>query len=128
DGNRYFMQARRWYEQRNLMEKVAYEFAALYATDKTKYSEAGRRSALILKRFAEVYPDYIARFDYPHRPKRFFPDGFPKDFTPYRASKWYWWGYSDISRPLLLTYDILKSGDVLSAAESTRIERDLFQA
>jgi hypothetical protein len=128
DGNKYFMQARRWYEQRNLMEKAAYDLAALYASDKTKYREAGRRSALILKRFAEVYPDYIARFDYPSKPKQFFPEGFPKKFTPYRASKWYWWGYGDISRQLLLTYDILKSGDVLNEAGSTLIERDLFQA
>ncbi len=128
DGNKYFMEARRWYDQRNLIVNVTYDLAALYASDKVKFREAGRRSALILKRFAEVYPDYIARYDYPSRPKQFFPEGFPKDFTPYRASKWYWWGYGDVSQSLILAYDILKSGDLLNDTGSTLIERDLFGA
>lgn len=125
NGQRYWYEARRWFEQKKYVDQGAFQLAQLWA--RTGDTEAGRRAALILKRFAQVYPDYIVRYDFPHRPKRFFEDAVPADFEPYRAAKWSWWAYADISVPLLRTYDLLRSGDWLSPEESARVENDLFR-
>jgi hypothetical protein len=134
DGKKYWFEGRRWYEQRILVEKAAYALAQFYALDKTQNAEAGRRAALILKRFADVYPDYIVHSNYPGVENILFtngnsvagyeklPDG------AFRVAKWSWWAYMDISRDLLQTYDLLYNSGQLTPADKTHIETDLFQA
>jgi hypothetical protein len=133
NGHKYFFEGRRWFEQRELMEKTAYGLAQLYALDPVKYAEAGRRAALILLCFAEVYPDYIVHFDYPHKEKLFFPGDDVSsaqkiDDGPYRLSKWSWWAYMDISSDLLRAYDLLRAGGVLDEGQQGKIESQLFNA
>jgi len=134
DGKKYWFSMRRWYEQRMLLEKAAYSLAQLYRLDTNKYGEAGKRSALIIKEFARVYPDYIIKFDHPGKDKRFYensnsaadykniPDG------TFRLTKWSWWAYMDISDQLLRAYDQLAQSPFFTAEDKNRIENQFFGA
>lgn len=126
-GKKYWFEARRWYEQMQLMERTAYQLAQLYSADPLKYKEAGLRSIAIMKRFAEVYPDYIVKYDHPGHDKLFFDKtAFKKasqkiDHYFIRLTKWSWWGYSNISRQLLLAYDQIQGSDILSEPDRKEI-------
>ena len=132
DGTAYWFEGRRWYEQRMLLQDAAYNLAQLYTASPTKHAEAGRRAALILKRFAELFPNYVPRFDYPGKDKQFYsvsqvaeaakklPDG------AYRAARWDWWAYMDVSRQLLLTYDLLRNTEFLTTNDNAKIVTQLF--
>ncbi len=134
DGMGYWFEGRRWYEQRMLVQDAAYNLAQLYTLDPVKHAGAGHRAALILNRFAQLFPDYIARFDYPGVDKEFLdadkvtqgykkkPDG------AYRFARWDWWAYMDVSRQLLLTYDLLRDTKLLTPDNKSKIETQLFGA
>jgi hypothetical protein len=124
-GQRYWYEARRWYEQKEFLERTAFSLAQLGS--RTGNEKASHRASLLLKRFAQVYPDYIVHYDFPHRPKQFFEDAVPADFEPYRAAKWSWWAYADISILLLRTHDLLLGTSWLTAADATEIETRLFR-
>lgn len=130
-GKKYYFEGRRWYDQRVMMENAAYSLAQLYCADTVTYKEAGLRSAAILQRFAEVYPDYVIKYDHPGDEKRFIDDStYQKaaktvDHYFIRLTRWYWWGYADISRPLLQTYDQLKGTAVLPEAQDKAAVRML---
>jgi len=129
DGKKYWFEGRRWYEQRTLLEKAAYQLAQLYRINPAKYQEAGKRSAAILTRFADVYPDYIPRYDFPYRDKKFY--SLDTDFLhlpegAYRGARWYWTALGDISRDLLLAYDQLAGSTFLDVKARTHIEKDLL--
>jgi len=129
DGKKYWFEGRRWYEQRVLLEKSAYQLAQLYRLNPEKNREAGRRAALILQGFAAAYPDYIPRYDFPFRDKKFYPPGTDFLHLPegaYRGARWYWTALGDISRELLLAYDQLAGSDVLDDAARRSIENDLL--
>lgn len=133
DGTKYWFEARRWYEQRLLLEKAAYNLAQLYRRDPVKHANAGQRAAGILKRFAAVYPGYVVHFDYPGQPKQFRPSNSVAGFEelpdgPYRLTKWSWWAYMDISQELVLAYDQLSGSPLLQFADRKHIEHDLFGA
>ncbi len=127
-GKKYWFEARRWFDQRVMMESVAYNMARLYRAGPGQYKEYGRRAALILKRFAEVYPDYIITYDYPGREKVFIDDAAYKkaaeniDYYFIELTKWSWWGYHDLSSSLVLAYDQLRGTEVLSAPDRQLIE------
>ena len=133
NGKKYYFEARRWYEQRVLMEQVVYNLAQLYRADPVLYKEAGLRAAAILKRFAEVYPDYVIKYDYPGHAKQFIsaPDyekaSHTVDHHFVRLTRWYWWGYGDISRNLLLAYDQL-TGTPAMSVDDDRAVVGLFDA
>lgn len=134
-GYPYYFEAHAWYEQwlwvRPLAEKLAQIW---YITGDNAY---GDRAAAIAGRFAQVFPDYAVRYDYPDAPVRFFPadQKWPYEgLTPYRGAKWRWWGYDDIPTHLANVYDILRSGydwkrmDALIGPETDkRIARDLLR-
>ncbi|MEJ2716982.1 MAG: heparinase II/III family protein [Deltaproteobacteria bacterium] len=132
DGYRIFFRAHADYLARGYMAKACRQLAELYWT--TKYPKYARRAALILTRFAEVYPGYAYKYDYPFRQKKFSPYtrnrilGVP----PYRVSRWSWWAYMGISRDLLKAYDILRFWPGLRNVDRgkarAKIEEDLFAA
>ncbi|ODS72709.1 MAG: hypothetical protein ABS46_20745 [Cytophagaceae bacterium SCN 52-12] len=132
DGKKYWFESRRWYEQRILLERTAQDLAALYSIDPSRYEAAGKRAALILKRFAALYPDYIIKFDHPGREKGFYTaDTYPDEVVKrkhdaWRLAKWSWWGYMDVSERLLLAYDVLQHTPLLTQEDRTVIEQDLF--
>ncbi len=133
-GKKYWLEGRRWYEQLLVMQRVAYYLAQLNRLDPTRAPKAGEYSVLILKRFVALYPDYIPRFDYPFREKKFYttPEAINEYIAAssnggdYRIAKWSWWAYMDVSRELLLAYDQLAGSDLLTAAERQTIENDFF--
>lgn len=130
DGYRLFFRARADYLAREYLAQQCQYFAELYWT--TQDPACARRAGLLLLRFAEVYPGYAFKFDYPFQQKVFAPytqnriPGVPE----YRTSRWSWWAYMDISRELLRAYDALRFWPGLEELGDgnarERIERDLF--
>ncbi|HOF41165.1 MAG TPA: heparinase II/III family protein [Candidatus Hydrogenedentes bacterium] len=136
EGRQYYFEARAWYEQWQWTRDMALKLANLYAL--TGDFEYGSRAAAIVGRYAQVFPDYAIRFDYPFRPVRFWPADqkwpYEPGFEPFRGAKFSWWGYGDIPSRLALAYDLLASGDVFERMSDllgtdirTRIERDLIR-
>ncbi|MBI3921961.1 MAG: heparinase, partial [Armatimonadetes bacterium] len=104
------------------MENAANALARLHAL--TKEATYARRAALILHRFAEVFPGYCYHFDYPFQQKVIHEgDVNPKDFRAgYRTARWTWWAYMDISRKLLEAYDLIaSSGEVEKLSEEKKV-------
>jgi hypothetical protein len=132
DGKKYWFQARRWFEQRTFLEKGAYALAQLFRVDPMKYAEAGKKSAAILERFAEVYPNYIIKYEYPSREKFFITGGNSAEDLAVLgnqadyAAKWSSWGYTDLSASLLLAYDQLATADFMGADSRRKIETALL--
>ena len=110
-GYPYYFEAHALYEKWLWIRPLAEKLAKIwYATRDNAY---GDRAAAIAGRFAQVFPDYAVRYDYPNAPVRFFPANqkWPYEgLTPYRGAKWRWWGYDDIPTYLANVYDILQSG------------------
>ncbi|MEN6403362.1 MAG: heparinase II/III family protein [Armatimonadia bacterium] len=120
---RSYFAARVDYQKIRYMENAAFEFARTYKLTNTP--QYGRRGALILKRFAEVFPGYCYHFDFPFSQKEIYDgDVAPKDFRGgFRTARWSWWAYMDLSDKLLQAYDILApSGELakVGAEDGTR--------
>ncbi len=128
DGYRHFFRARGWFEAREYFARRALDLARLHAA--TGDPLPARRAALILSRFAEVYPGYCVHYDYPFRQKIFFEGDrtFPWPVADYRAAKWDWWAYMDIPEDLLRAYELVRPSGALDEAAQRRIEADLFHA
>jgi hypothetical protein len=134
-GYSYYFEAHALYEKWLWIRPLAEKLAQLwYATKDNAY---GDRAAAIAGRFAQVFPDYPVRYDYPNRPVQFFPadQKWPyKGLTPYRGAKWRWWGYDDIPTNLANVYDILESGydwrrmdKIIGSETDKRIAKDLLR-
>lgn len=117
---RSYFAARVDYHKIRYMERMASTLARLFML--TGEAEYGRRAALILERFAEVFPGYCYHFDYPFRQKVIYDgDVAPADFRPgHRTARWTWWAYMDISQPLLEAYDLLAGTDALERLSAER--------
>ena len=128
DGYRHFFRARAWFEAREYFARRALDLARLHAATGDRLP--ARRAALILSRFAEVYPGYCVHYDYPFRQKIFFEGDrtFPWPVPDYRAAKWDWWAYMDIPEDLLQAYELVRPSGVLDETAQRRIEADLFHA
>ncbi len=135
-GRQFFFEARAWFAAWGYFNRMGLLLANLHAlTGKTEYAD---RAAIIIGRFAQVFPDYAIRYDYPYRPVRFWPADTPStaiDFTPYRAAKYYWWAYGDVPAELIRAYDLIhdsgafrRKTDLLGAEVRQRIEKDFFHA
>ncbi len=131
NGYRYFFQAKGWYVARSYFAGITYDLAVLYHL--TGESNYARRAALILDRFAQVYPGYCVTNDYPGRQKSLFKKNEPP--YPYWGGKWSRWFYGDIPANLVQAYDLLyNSGELEKLAEEQgvdvkqRIENDFFRA
>jgi len=134
NGRKYWLEGRRWYEQLLVVQRIAYAMAQLYGLDARQFEQAGEYAALLIKKCAEVYPDYILRYETPAQEKRFFTlqsevDKWKKTYGnggEYCIAKWSWWAYMDVSRELLLAYDQLAKSTFFTATERQKIERDFF--
>jgi hypothetical protein len=130
DGFRIFFDARADYFAREFMEKRARQLAESYHL--TGDEQHARRAALILLRFAEVYPGYPYIFDYPFKQTIIYPYNNPHipDMIPYRISHFSWWAHMDISQDLLAVYDLLREyaplSDMAGGDARRMIERDLL--
>ncbi len=125
---RSFFHARVDYHKIRYMETAAGRLARLYRISGD--AEIGRRAALILHRFAEVFPHYCYHYDYPFRPKVIYEGEVdPSEFrSGYRTARWTWWAYMDISRPLLEAYDLLtgtEALEALAAEKNTDVDADI---
>ena len=106
---------------------AAYQLGKLYYL--TGRPTLARRAALILDRFAQVYPGYCARFDAPFRTKVVFEGDhtFPYPVSPYLAAKWDYWAYGDIPSNLILAYDLIRESGQIDDEMQRRIEDDLIR-
>jgi hypothetical protein len=133
-GYRHFFSAKRDDLVRNYLAQQARDLASLYRM--TKDEAHARRSALIVVRFAEVFPNWCFHYDYPFRQKEIY-DGavHPKDFrSGFRTARWTWWAYSDIPTALVQAYDEIRTSQAFRELASERgqaldtlIERDLVR-
>lgn len=128
DGYRYYFASFGDYEARRQLSRAAYTMAYVYHL--TGDADYARRSALILNRFAEVYGDYIYKFDYPFQQKELYNgEVAPADFRPgFRTSRWDWWAYMDIPLELVHAYDMIVPSGELDKIEGAkeRIASEFF--
>jgi len=135
NGYRSYFQARRDYAAREYLEARARDLAQLYAaTGERGYAW---RAALIIDRFAQVFPHWCYHYDYPFQQKIIYDgDVPPAQFRGgYRTARWSRWAYRDIPIALVEAYETIRSSGVFEELArrrgvdvAARIERDLFGA
>lgn len=124
---RHYFRAKGWYVAREYFSDAAHHLGKLFhLTGNTVFA---RRAALILDRFAQVYPGYCPRFDAPFRPKVIFEGNrsFPFPVSPYLAAKWDYWAYGDIPSNLVFAYDLIRDSGKVDDGMRRRIEDDLIR-
>jgi hypothetical protein len=131
DGYRIYFKAHADFLARAYMARQCANLAELYWF--TKDEQYARRSAIILVRFAQVYPGYALHYDFPDAQKRFAPYDSKVSLTPEeppRTAKWSQWAYLDISQELTRAYDILrdwKPFDEMAGGKARQlVEHDLL--
>ena len=137
-GHEYYFEAHAWYERWLWIRPLAEKLAQIWYV--TRDNEYGDRAAAIAGRFAQVFPDYAVRFDFPDAQVAFFPANQKWPYEgpasePYRGAKWNWWGYLDIPTYLANVYDILMNGydwkrmdTLIGLKTDERISRDLLRS
>ncbi len=99
--------------------------------------DLARLSAVIVLRFAQVYPAYATHFDQPGSPKYFEKaDPAPPYRSGYQTGKWEWSGSQGVPLNLVVAYGLIRddpavdaAGKLLAVADPREvIERDLFRA
>lgn len=133
-GKAYYYEAHAWYERWEWIQQQAAQLAELWTL--TRDPAYADRAAAILGRFAQVFPDYAVRFDYPNRPVSFFAANqkWPYEgMQPYRGAKWSWWGYSSIPikmaevyQQLQSTYDWKRMDKTIGPETDRKIVKDLL--
>lgn len=110
-GREYYFEPHAWYERWKWIQQQAWQLAQLWSI--THDNVYGDRAAAITGRFAQVFPDYAVRYDYPNVPVKFFPANQKWPYAglvPYRGAKWSWWAYADIPVQLANVYSVLNKG------------------
>ncbi|HEY0669253.1 MAG TPA: heparinase II/III family protein [Sphingobacteriaceae bacterium] len=135
EGREYYYEPHAWYERWKWIQQAAYQLSQLWVH--TGNNEYGDRAAAITGRFAQVFPDYAVRYDYPNAPVKFFPANQKWPYAglvPYRGAKWSWWGYADIPIQLANVYTNLQRGydwkrmdAVIGKETDKRIAKDLLR-
>lgn len=131
-GIKYFFSARSRYEAKQFMAARTYDFAASYAlTGKQEYA---RRAALLLNRYAEVYPKWNVVND-DVTPGLKGPISNAKPPYPYWGGIWNRWFYADIPIDLVQAYDLIydsgeleKIGYAQGVDAKKRLEDDVLRA
>ncbi|MFN0167655.1 MAG: heparinase II/III family protein [Bryobacteraceae bacterium] len=133
-GYRYYFPARRDDLVRRYLSARASELGILYVlTGKKEYA---RHAAILIDRFAQVFPSWCFHYDYPFSQKEIYHGKVaPADFRAgYRTARWNWWAYGDLPLELVQAYDWIRESGVLAELSreagvdvAARIERDLFR-
>ncbi len=135
NGYRYFLQAHRDDHVRAYLAERTEELALLYIA--TADEAVARRGAVLLDRFAEVFPGWCYHYDFPFQQKQIYDgDVAPAQFRPgYRTARWTCWAYSDIPSPLVRAYGLLSNSHAFKQLSiergldvAGRIEHDLLRA
>ena len=136
DKYRFHFKARADFLARDYMDKACRDLANVYWMSKDE--TYAHRAALILIRFAEVYPGYAYHFDYPFREKVFWAYNATEfdhpvfKHAPPRLARYDWWRYMDIGQELVKAYDALRYWPKLKEMADGRaidmIENDLIVA
>ncbi len=133
-GYRYYFPARRDDLVRRYLSARASELGMLYIL--TGKPEHARRAAILIDRFAQVFPSWCFHYDYPFSQKEIYHGKVaPADFRAgYRTARWNWWAYGDVPLDLVRAYDWIRESGVLAGLSreagvdvAARIERDLFR-
>ncbi len=127
-GTQYYYEAHAWFERWKWIQQMAVELSQLWSEKKD--SAYGDRAALIAGRFAQLFPDYTIRYDYPSAPKKFFPANqkWPYEgLVPYRGAKWNWWAYGDIPVQIAIAYQNLQKGSYNWSRMDTLLGKDTDQ-
>jgi hypothetical protein len=136
---RLYLAAKRDYEARAFLAK-----AALYAAvrhreqpSSSRRPEFARLAAVLVLRFAQVYPAYATHYDQPGEPKYLQQADLPPPYRRgYRTGKWDTTANLDVPMNLLIAYALVRNdpalaeaGQALGDAQPARtIEHDLFRS
>jgi len=127
-GQQYWFSAKARYFAKLYMGRMTYSLAAAYAhTGKVEYA---RRAALLLARYADVYPRWNVMNDNLHPDAR-GPISDAKPPYPYWGGIWCRWFYDDVPIDLIRAYDLIyDSGEIekLGADVRKRVEDEVFRA
>lgn len=134
NGTQYYFEAHSWFDRWKWIQQMGGQLAQLWSL--THEQAYGDRAAVILGRFAQVFPEYAIRYDYPNAPVKFFPANqkWPYEgLVPYRGAKWNWWAYGDIPIQMATIYESLQNGydwkrmdRIIGNDTDKRIEKDLL--
>jgi len=138
-GERLYLAAKRDYEAREFLARFALYAAVRYHEQPAgrKDAKLARDAAILLVRFAQVYPAYATHFDQPSSPKVFQQADLPPPYRRgYKTAKWDWTGSLDVPLNLVVAYALIRGGPEVSEAgrllkvpdPARAIERDLFRA
>jgi hypothetical protein len=136
---RIYLAAKRDYEARALLAKAALYAAVRYHEQPpgSRQPELARMAAVIVLRFAQVYPAYATHYDQPGEPKYFQQaDLAPPYRRGYRTGKWDTTANLDVPMNLLIAYVLVKGDPALLEAGNTlgdpnparTIEHHLFRS
>ncbi len=136
---RLYLSAKRDYEIREFLSKAALYAAVRYheQPEGGKDPNLAKLAALILLRFAQVYPGYATHYDQPGEPKFLQQaDLKPPYRRGYRTAKWDWAGCLEVPLNLVIVHALIRDDPALIEAGKQlhdpqprrTIERDLFQA
>ncbi len=115
-GNDHFFESAVWYRQKRwLVRQVVALAKAYHVTRKPAYA---RRAALIIDRFAQLYPTYCFVHQWPYRKRRYSSQTKP----PFRAEggRWGRWMPDEIPQSLPSAYDL-----IYDSAELDQLSREL---
>jgi len=130
-GNDHFFEGAVWYRQKRWLARQAVALARAYHV--TRKPEYARRAALIMDRFAQLYPTYCVVYQWPYRPRRYTSQTRPP--FPQGGGKWGRWIPDEVPGELPLAYDLIyespeldRLSRELGADVRKRIEDDFFRA
>jgi hypothetical protein len=135
---RLYLAAKRDYEARQFLAKAALYAAVRYHEQpaRSKDPALARLAAVLVLRFAQVYPAYATHYDQPGSPKFFQKADLPPPYRRgYRTGKWDWTASLDVPLNLVIAYALIRDDPALAEAgrqlgdphPAKTIERDLFR-
>jgi hypothetical protein len=138
-GERLYLSAKRDDEIREFLSKAALYAAARYRDQPqaSKDASLARLAAVLVLRFAQVYPSYAVHYDQPGEPKHFQRADLPPPYQrDYRTAKWDWSGSLGVPLNLAIAYAIVRDTPAVAEAGAAlndphpalTIERDLLRA